>query len=400
MGTTTFAYVVEGVDLNEKQVSIIVPIYNIRQYLDKCLSSIITQSYQNLEIILVDDGSTDESGTICDKYAACDKRIKVIHKRNGGLVSARKEGIKAAAGIYIGFVDGDDYIEPEMYEMLVRSIEEMQVDFVHSGYFKNDGQNFSVKYREKYIFKDRKSREEFIKRQILDPTDNQSVSPSIWSKLFRRDFLKEVYMGMQDNLSYGEDLWCLCSCVMKCSSFGTVPESWYHYVKRDTSICNERNVENIQRETQLYTALKKMFAEHGAYAELKEDLERFYLRNMLACMKQLTNTLCPVYEYPSMDKLAGKKILLYGAGAVGQDYYTQFRRDMRCTVVAVSDKCRDRYDCGFMKVISPDEIPEWDFDVIVIAVLRERTAEAIEDELAAKGIEREKIIWEQPKLTI
>ena len=128
MGTTTFAYVVEGVDLNEKQVSIIVPIYNIRQYLDKCLSSIITQSYQNLEIILVDDGSTDESGTICDKYAACDKRIKVIHKRNGGLVSARKEGIKAAAGIYIGFVDGDDYIEPEMYEMLVRSIEEMQVD--------------------------------------------------------------------------------------------------------------------------------------------------------------------------------------------------------------------------------------------------------------------------------
>nr|WP_300887561.1 hypothetical protein [uncultured Acetatifactor sp.] len=150
----------------------------------------------------------------------------------------------------------------------------------------------------------------------------------------------------------------------------------------------------------MYTALKKLFAEHGAYAELKEDLERFYLRNMLTCMKQLTNTLCPVYEYPSMDKLAGKKILLYGAGEVGQDYYTQFRRDMRCTMVAVSDKCRDRYDCGFMKVISPDEIPEWDFDVIVIAVLRERTAGAIEDELAAKGIEREKIIWEQPKLTI
>ena len=202
--------VVESI-LIDKLISIIVPIYNIRQYLDKCLSSIITQSYQNLEIILVEDGSTDESGIICDKYAECDRRIKVIHKQNGGLVSARKEGIKAAAGTYIGFVDGDDFIEPEMYEMLVRSIEEMQVDFVHSGYFKNDGQNLSVKSREKYLFKDRKSREAFIKRQILDPTDNQSVSPSIWSKLFRRDFLKEVYMGMQDNLSYGEDLWCLCS---------------------------------------------------------------------------------------------------------------------------------------------------------------------------------------------
>lgn len=386
--------------MQEKLVSIIVPIYNIQQYLDKCLSSIINQTYQNLEIILVDDGSTDESGIICDKFASCDSRVNVIHKVNCGPSVARGEGIKVAAGAYIGFVDGDDFIEPEMYEMLVRSIEEMQVDFVHSGYFKSDGQNFSVKSREKYIFKDRKRREEFIKRQILDPTASQSVTPSIWSKLFRRDFLKEAYMGMQDGLSYGEDLWCLCSCVMKCSSFGTVPESWYHYVKRDTSICNERNVENIQRETQLYTALKKLFAEQGAYTALKEDLERFYLRNMLTCMKQLTNTICPVYEYPSMDKLVGKKILLYGTGLVGQDYYTQFRRDMRCTVVAVSDKCKDRYGCNFMKVIGSDEIPEWDFDVIVIAVLRESTAGAIEDELAAKGIEREKIIWEQPKLTI
>lgn len=381
-------------------ISIIVPIYNIEQYLDKCISSLTTQTYKNLEIILVDDGSTDDSGTICDKFAVCDKRIKVIHKFNGGLVSARKAGIKVAVGDYIGFVDGDDFIEPEMYERLVNSIEEMQVDVIHSGYIKNDGQYFSVKYRQKYIFSTPKSREEFIKKQILNPTDNAMVSPSIWSKLFKRSFLEEAYMGMQDSLSYGEDLWCLCSCILKCTSFGTVAEAWYHYVKRETSICNERNVENVQRETKLYTALKKLFEDYGAYMELKEDLERFYLRNLLTCIKQLTNTICPVYEYPALGKLAGKKIILYGAGAVGQDYYTQLRRDMRCTVIAVSDKCKDRYSCDFMKIIDADEIAECDFDVIVIAVLRESTAKNIEEELAAKGIEREKIVWKQPRLTV
>ena len=326
--------------------------------------------------------------------------MKVIHKVNSGPSVARGMGIKAATGDYIGFVDGDDFIEPEMYESLVRSIEEMQVEFIHSGYLKNDGQSFSVKSRKKYIFNDIKSREEFIKKQILDPTDNEAVAPSIWSKLFKADFLKAAYMGIQDDLSYGEDLWCLCACIMKCSAFGTVPESWYHYVKRETSISNKRNIDNVQRETRLHAALRKLFEDYGAYTEMKEDLERFYLRNLLVCMKRLTAAVCPVYEYPAMDMLVGKRIVLYGAGEVGQDYYTQFRRDMRCTVVAVSDKYRDRYSCDFMKVIGADEIAEYDFDVVVIAVLRESTAGIIEEELAAKGIERGKIIWGQPKLTV
>ncbi|MCR2045724.1 glycosyltransferase [Acetatifactor muris] len=386
--------------MSNKKISIIVPIYNIQQYLDKCISSIIAQSYKNLEIILVDDGSTDNSGKICDRFAAYDNRIKVIHKDNGGLVSARKEGIKAAEGEYIGFVDGDDYIEREMYEMLAHYIEEMQVDFIHSGYFKNDGQKFSVKTKKKYILNNRKSRENIIKKMILDPTDSEAVSSSIWSKLFKKEFLGSAYMGMQDKLSYGEDLWCICSCIMRCDSFGTVPEAWYHYMKRETSICNERNLDNIQRETELYKSLGKLFEDYELYRALKAELEHFYLRNLLICMRQLTNTVCPVYQYPIIDELAGKKILLYGMGEVGQDYYTQLRRDMRCTLMAVSDRCAEKYKCDFMKVIEADEITVCDCDVIVVAVLREETARMIADELAAKGIGREKIVWRQPKLVV
>ena len=99
-------------------ISLIVPVYNVSNYLRKCIDSIISQTYTSLEIILVDDGSTDDSGNICDYYSKCDSRIKVIHKKNGGLSDARNTGIEYATGLYIGFIDSDDYIDNHMIEFL------------------------------------------------------------------------------------------------------------------------------------------------------------------------------------------------------------------------------------------------------------------------------------------
>ena len=103
-------------------ISIVVPVYNAEKTLEKCLDSILCQTYHCLEIILVNDGSTDSSGNICDDYATKDNRIQVIHKQNGGVSSARNVGIDAASGDYIGFVDSDDWIDPRMYEVLQKSI--------------------------------------------------------------------------------------------------------------------------------------------------------------------------------------------------------------------------------------------------------------------------------------
>ena len=116
------------------KVSVVVPIYNVENYLEKCIKSLISQSLTDLEIILVDDGSTDSSSVICDKYSILDSRIVVIHKKNGGLVSARKTGLKIAKGDYIGFVDGDDYIDERMYEDLLSYISKNGVDVVNSGF--------------------------------------------------------------------------------------------------------------------------------------------------------------------------------------------------------------------------------------------------------------------------
>ena len=129
----------------EELISIIVPIYNIEPYLEDCIKSLTVQTYKNIEIILVDDGSTDGCPDICDKYASLDSRIVVIHKKNGGLVSARKAGLEKSSGKYIGYVDGDDWVEPLMYEDMYNNMKTSNSDIVASGH-KRDLLDSSEKY--------------------------------------------------------------------------------------------------------------------------------------------------------------------------------------------------------------------------------------------------------------
>ena len=115
------------------ELSVIVPIFNSELYLEKCVESILNQTFENFEVILVDDGSSDRSLDICRKYEQKDKRVRVISKPNGGLIRARKTGLTAAAGRFIGFVDSDDWIEPDMYQELIKYMKEMGCDLVSSG---------------------------------------------------------------------------------------------------------------------------------------------------------------------------------------------------------------------------------------------------------------------------
>ena len=119
------------------ELSVIVPIFNVEKYLPQCVESILNQTYNKLEIILVDDGSTDSCGAMCNDYAKRDKRVKVLHKNNGGLVSARKAGIEIAQGNYITYVDGDDWLSPNTYEVLMRYILETKADIVTAGFIED-----------------------------------------------------------------------------------------------------------------------------------------------------------------------------------------------------------------------------------------------------------------------
>lgn len=131
------------------KISVIVPIYNADRYLERCLSSIIGQTYKNLEIICVDDGSTDNSLAICNKYSLLDNRIKVIHKNNGGVTSARKAGMKIASGEWVGFVDSDDWLELYAYERMIKKGEKKDVTLI-CGNFRRNYENHSIDYISKF----------------------------------------------------------------------------------------------------------------------------------------------------------------------------------------------------------------------------------------------------------
>ena len=122
-------------------ISIIIPVYNVEKYLNKCLNSVIEQTYKNIEVILIDDGSTDNSGKICDEYAKNDIRIKIIHQQNGGVSTARNNGLEHATGKYITFVDSDDYIEKEMIETMAKKIMKKNADIVICGVTDRDEEN-------------------------------------------------------------------------------------------------------------------------------------------------------------------------------------------------------------------------------------------------------------------
>lgn len=179
-------------------ISVIVPVYNIEQYLPACIESILAQTYTNLEIILVDDGATDNSGKICDEYAAKDFRIRVIHKPNGGVSSARNAGIDAATGTLIGFVDGDDTIMPEMYQTLYSDMCRYEADIVCCGY--------KAIWRDKIELHNGTGKllvyEGHQGAQTL--LTGKNIEPSLWNKLY----CKKLFCGVRFNerIRFGEDL--------------------------------------------------------------------------------------------------------------------------------------------------------------------------------------------------
>ncbi len=386
--------------MSEKLISIIVPIYNVGPYLNKCIASIMAQSYEHMQIILVNDGSTDNSGALCESFALSDTRIKVIHKENGGLVTARKAGLKYADGEYVGFVDGDDYIEPEMFGRLAEVLRREDLDFVHSGWMKNDSLDI-YGISDTGIFElGALDRSDLVCDCVLDTTSSRAVSPSIWSKLYKKDFIVDTYQEVPDGLDFGEDLVCLCLCMLKAEKYAVVPEAYYHYVTRESSITNANGLCRLEREYKLYECLKGILKKYSVYYPVSGTLERFYMRSLLVDIKRSLPVVCPVYQYPDMKNLYGKKILLYGAGEVGRDYFVQFRCDMHCVLAAVVDRNFERCHLNFTNVIGIDEIASYKYDVIIIGVLYERTAEKIRKDLTAAGVSDSKIVWKKPEFAI
>ncbi len=231
------------------KVSVIIPIYNIAEYLPKCVDSILNQSLREIEIILVDDGSTDESGRICDRYADQDDRVRVIHKANGGLSDARNAGIKLAAGKYIGFVDGDDYIESEMFKTLYQACVENNTkmsacDYIYEG--EKNGQRVSHSNGEYRIL----TAEEFFLKVLKTPS---AVGMGVWNKLYYRGLFQHALFRTG---CLHEDTDILYRLVFQTDAVAYISRPCYIHCERKGSITKQSYG---QREKDRYEANQRMF---------------------------------------------------------------------------------------------------------------------------------------------
>ena len=214
----------------EPLISIIIPVYNVEKYIRRCLDSVINQTYKNLEIILVDDGSPDNSGKICDEYAKVDKRIKVIHKENGGLSDARNKGIKEAKGKYIAFVDSDDFIDLNMYSMLEKVIENKKADIACCKFlrFKEQVKIDKRKYDKKIT---EYTQEEYIKKFFKINT--QECVYYAWNKLYKKELLDE------NQYPFGltcEDVVGTYKALLKANSIVEINYPYYYYFYNENGI--------------------------------------------------------------------------------------------------------------------------------------------------------------------
>lgn len=252
-------------------ISVIVPVYNVAADLPRCLDSILVQTYPHIEIITVDDGSPDNSGEILDHYAAKYPNIRVIHKENGGVTSARLRGVQEVSGAWIGFVDGDDEIEPDMYERLMANAQKYDADISHCGYRMvfDDGR---VNYFHNTGIVEVHDRPKAL-RELLS---GEQIEPGLCNKLFRRD----LFQGwkMDESIRINEDL--LMNYYLFSNAEISVFDDWcpYHYVIRSASASRARlNLHKIYDPIRV----KEIIRQH-APAELHEDAQRAYLNTCIS----------------------------------------------------------------------------------------------------------------------
>ena len=239
----------------EPLISVIVPVYNVEKYLDKCVGSIVNQTYKNLEIILVDDGSPDNCPKMCDDWARKDKRIKVIHKKHGGVSDARNKGIEIASGEYIGFVDSDDYVEKNyifvLYDLVKRYNVMLAVADNYIEYM--DGCIFNNSTYEEY----ETNPEKFFYKMLWGIRD---LDNGPWTKLYKKDLFNNIRFPVEKNY---EDTATLYKIVDKCDKIAIKSVPIYHYMKRKDSITqgkfNKKKLELIDATYQLTTYIRNKY---------------------------------------------------------------------------------------------------------------------------------------------
>ncbi|MCI8292473.1 MAG: glycosyltransferase [Hespellia sp.] len=385
-----------------EKISIIIPVYNVEQYLPKCLDSVKRQTYEYLEVILVDDGSTDHSGILCDQYADGDDRFQVIHKQHEGVLKARNIGLLCASGTYIGYVDADDWIADTMYETLYLELKRNHSDLVicqkqiydettGSIYNEMSALSAGVYAGEGYS--------KVLENLFCQPNGVEpGVSINLCDKLIKRTLLARNQGLVDERLRYFEDGACVIPCLLEASSITVLEEALYYYRQRSASACHSTDAEYLMQLNIFYQNIRERI--ECSRPELGRRLETYMVNRTYAAMNQMMGfglrQRIPFYMPPLSHFEGGERIVIYGAGMVGRDYERMMRMLCPERLVGWVDRRYEALQAEGLEVEAVECLRKWAYDRILIAVLFRDLAERIREELRELGIGVEMVEWYPP----
>jgi glycosyltransferase involved in cell wall biosynthesis len=347
-----------------------------------------------LDIVLVDDGSEDLSGCICDKWAQEDLRIKVIHQKNLGLVAARKIGLKSAQGQFVLFVDGDDWIDVDMVKLLMDRILEDKSDIAQCGYDCIGNGNKSL-YPSVVISIDDKARAQIIEKWMLGKPvfDNQ-----IWTKLCRRDLMNEAYSVVPDECNKGEDWIAFISLVSLANKFSSIEETMYHYRIRDNSLSHSGiSMELLITNDGILNHVSKLIDNRIPLVD-KDVINKWLIKHkwndLSAYIEKYYGIKYPKYFFTNIDLIQGKRVIIYGAGSCGTDLIKQLSAYADISIAAWVDLNSSESESVYRSVESVEKIIELEWDYLIVALADEYKAQMIAYEIIESyHIPAEKVIW-------
>lgn len=300
-------------------VSIIVPIYNAEQYLRRCVDSILNQEYTDFELLLVNDGSTDASGDICEEYGDRDPRVIVIQKENTGVSDSRNRALDRARGKYLQFLDSDDWITPDATRLFVRAAEEYGCDMVISDFYRVVGERLSPKgdIEEEGVL----TREEFAAHMMENPAD--FYYGVLWNKLYRRDIVEEHNLRMDTDINWCEDFMFNLEYIRYAKVFYALHAPIYYYVKRKGSLASQGI--NISKTVKMKLNVFEYYNNFYKHVLEEEDYEKNRLQVYRFFIDAAGDGTVPPSILPGSKKLGDERVfvnteILQAEGPAGEDY--------------------------------------------------------------------------------
>lgn len=306
-------------ELMRPMVSIIVPIYNAEQYLRRCVDSILNQEYTDFELLLVNDGSTDASGDICEEYGDRDPRVIVIQKENTGVSDSRNRALDRARGKYLQFLDSDDWITPDATRLFVRAAEEYGCDMVISDFYRVVGERLSTKgdIEEEGVL----TREEFAAHMMENPAD--FYYGVLWNKLYRRDIVEEHNLRMDTDINWCEDFMFNLEYIRYAKVFYALHAPIYYYVKRKGSLASQGI--NISKTVKMKLNVFEYYNNFYKHVLEEEDYEKNRLQVYRFFIDAAGDGTVPPSILPGSKKLGDERVfvnteILQAEGPAGEDY--------------------------------------------------------------------------------